>query len=515
MASLMHVCKWTEYGWIPISAEEARKVAAYSGLFMCALCHQYVTFANGQKNVPHFRHQSKEADKSCPERVFGNASSVGSYNLSDRSLPLRIVVTNVQYHFEIGFPCPPTSVIKNLRGDSIRINLKDQNSIPFQYRISDWFLDDGITWLSVGNTPSAGYVISSVYDACDNRLKFYWPSFVQGIDRWGAVFDATSGKILSQDADVQIEKNYYVLLQSPLTFVPKSVICCKIACNNETWPLYRIKGLDFSEETAKFFLRFGCRLTKTPLFIQQIWPIYIEDPYIIRHEKAKLWFYLQGDEIESKIYPNAPQKSFKCENGQVIQINTYDRQQIISVGRSKMMEYTYLWRDTLKQTTSIPVVSALTLKDEVISPGVANKLPEKGVLHILSSQYDGTISIFRSGIPVEKRPLKAGEPCEITSIRFETEICVKIGLDCVWSVAFHRTQGENNQSDFDLLKQLVKGTGPLRTVPHSLGALTTRLYSYPKVRQWLYRKIREGFMPESSYRLLQRWILKNNRQGEG
>ena len=48
MASLTHVCMWSDNGWKRITAEQAARlhpggtVSAHSGLFMCELCGQYV-----------------------------------------------------------------------------------------------------------------------------------------------------------------------------------------------------------------------------------------------------------------------------------------------------------------------------------------------------------------------------------------------------------------------------------------------------------------------------------------
>lgn len=73
MASLTHVCVWSKNGWERITPEEVARehsrggVSARSGIFMCSLCGQYVTFFNGRVQAPHFRHSSAEADKSCPE----------------------------------------------------------------------------------------------------------------------------------------------------------------------------------------------------------------------------------------------------------------------------------------------------------------------------------------------------------------------------------------------------------------------------------------------------------------
>lgn len=71
MASLTHVCVWSKNGWKRITPEEVARehsrggVSARSGIFMCSLCGQYVTFFNGRVQAPHFRHSSAEADKSC------------------------------------------------------------------------------------------------------------------------------------------------------------------------------------------------------------------------------------------------------------------------------------------------------------------------------------------------------------------------------------------------------------------------------------------------------------------
>ena len=54
MASLTHVCVWSKNGWNRITPEEVARehsrggVSARSGIFMCSLCGQYVTFFNGR-----------------------------------------------------------------------------------------------------------------------------------------------------------------------------------------------------------------------------------------------------------------------------------------------------------------------------------------------------------------------------------------------------------------------------------------------------------------------------------
>lgn len=62
MASLTHVCMWSDNGWKRITAEQAARlhpggtVSAHSGLFMCELCGQYVGLTKGGEKTRHFRH---------------------------------------------------------------------------------------------------------------------------------------------------------------------------------------------------------------------------------------------------------------------------------------------------------------------------------------------------------------------------------------------------------------------------------------------------------------------------
>ena len=77
MASLTHVCMWSDNGWKRITAEQAARlhpggtVSAHSGLFMCELCGQYVILTDGDIRIRYFKHSAYEISKDCPERTFG------------------------------------------------------------------------------------------------------------------------------------------------------------------------------------------------------------------------------------------------------------------------------------------------------------------------------------------------------------------------------------------------------------------------------------------------------------
>lgn len=64
MASLTHVCMWSDNGWKRITAEQAARlhpggtVSAHSGLFMCELCGQYVILTDGDIRIRYFKHSA-------------------------------------------------------------------------------------------------------------------------------------------------------------------------------------------------------------------------------------------------------------------------------------------------------------------------------------------------------------------------------------------------------------------------------------------------------------------------
>ena len=115
MASLTHVCMWSDNGWKRITAEQAARlhpggtVSAHSGLFMCELCGQYVILTDGDIRIRYFKHSAYEKSKDCPERTFGAGYSI-SYSSQEHDLPIRITsVSSSSFSFEISLIRAPIS----------------------------------------------------------------------------------------------------------------------------------------------------------------------------------------------------------------------------------------------------------------------------------------------------------------------------------------------------------------------------------------------------------------------
>ena len=130
MPSLTHVCMFYKRSWKRVTPEEAAEifpetVSAHGGLFMCELCGQYVSLTKEGKKIRHFRHRSREADKSCPERTFGSEQSIDFLERT-HSFPIRINPSNLS--LEIGLLSLPRSTLELL---------KDQKIEFAQFRSSD------------------------------------------------------------------------------------------------------------------------------------------------------------------------------------------------------------------------------------------------------------------------------------------------------------------------------------------------------------------------------------------
>ena len=165
----------------------------------------------------------------------------------------------------------------------------------------------------------------------------------------------------------------------------------------------------------------------------------------------------------------------------------------------------YVWREPLDQITSTPTVSVTDIEGRIVQPEIYGKLPLKGVLRI-QAPYDGSIAVKKSGRIVEKRRIKTDTLSEIGPIQFGCEVQVFQGLDCVWSIQFQKQTPLPDQEESLLLQKLQSSTGPQIAIPHAWGAIAERLEAYPRVKQWLYARIREGRMPESAYKELRCFI---------
>jgi len=493
---LRHVCEWTDHGWISITAAEAARkhpggtVSANSGLFKCDICGQYVGFSDGQVRDRYFYHSSSEQDKNCEDRTFASGS-IAVFNAKSYSLPIRLrIVSNDAFELQMGFfPLPPGT-----GGDVFRIEPAGNIGKPFAYNISR-LEESGLTYLSLGNRPATKYRIVLPGTPGPD----VWPEWVDGIPDTGALFDADTGKKLPPDADVQIRHTYYLLRRGGIgNHSDIDIECiCERRDGLSLWYIYKVTAEQLTKRADRFFNQYSCRLTENPVMLFPVWPVYVDAPYILRHSGNAMVFYLQGHKVEAKTFPEAKLRTFSCANSEdehILCLECHGRQQLLSSGRMRVLKYTYLWRDSLDKCSDAPEITVTPLEQWGIR---------------VEALFDGQIIFERRGRTIDKVFLKSGIPTEVR-IQRSCEVKIYQGLDLVW---FERYETRNTSSgDAGFVRRLEECSGPLRTIPHSIGAAAARMPDNPELKNWLRKKIRQGQMPESAYQMLIRHIMEKQNE---
>lgn len=522
MASLTHVCMWSDNGWKRITAEQAANlhpggtVSAHSGLFMCELCGQYVTLTDSAVQIRHFRHSAHEKSKNCPERIFGAGYSI-SYSSQEHDLPIRIVdVSTTSFRFEIGLIRAPIDSLS--RDFCIEIKPKGVSATPYVFT-KERLNYEGITYLPIGERPFEKYTLN-LKNGSDKLFEF-WPAEINGIDPEGTLFEKSSGKKLTYDADVQIEEEYYLLKRGYFYRRSYSNIRIREIAQKqfgwEPWTLYMVSASAFNEEAARFFLDFHCRLTDYPVSLQPVWPLFVEGDYIVKHSQDNMYMLVKGNVATVKTFPSAAvhQLNHKVSYPKLYEVHCSSRQQLISAGRTQALQYTYFWKEPLSQVGLSPEISVTDLSGSAIISGETNTLPHNKTL-LIKSTFDGELIIFNDSRIVEKRKIFADKPLELDGLSYGISVQVIIGLDVVWEIDFKKQQAVIINDEAEILNRISNTSGTFIPAPHSLQNILSSMGHYPQICQWIRKCIKEGCINEQSYRRLQNIYrgIKTNKRGD-
>lgn len=520
MASLTHVCIWSDNAWKRITAEEAAKlhpdgtVSAHSGLFMCELCGQYVSLTDGTVQTRHFRHSAYEKSKNCPERMLGGSVSF-SYDSQEHDLPIRITgISSTSFRFEVGLIRVPNSLISKDFYIEIKPNGESDTSYIFTKERLNY---DSITYLPIGEKPFKKYTLNLKNGS--DKLREFWPKDVKGIDPEGTLFEKTSGKKFTYDADVEIKKEYYLLKRG--SFYKRSYSSIRIQeiiqkqFSWEVWTLYVVSASAFCEEAARFFLDFHCRLTDYPVSLQPVWPLFVDGNYIVKHSQDSMYILVKGNVATVKTFPSAAvyQLTHNLTQERLYEVLCSSRQQLISAGRTQALQYTYFWKEPLNQVSLPPEILVTDLSGSEILPGRTNTLPHNKTL-LVKSTFDGELIISNKNYVLDKRKIFADKPLELDGLSYGVSVQIVIGLDVVWKIDFEKQQSIIANDEVEILKHISRVSGASISVPHSLRNILAAMSLYPQICQWIRKCIKEGTIKEQSYRRLQDAYRSISKQGD-
>lgn len=503
---LTHVCVWdSKIGYRRVTVEEACEMHPYgasarSGYFVCELCAQNVLLTAPGANIQHFRHDPASPNKECDERQVHFDPTYGRSlrSLNSHIMPLRLAVNGSSFSLELGFFYPPDH-----QAYCDRIKIANDSHQVYEY-FFERIEQIGTTYLSVGSIPSQVYGIE--YVNANAALKRYWSNKIQGVNVSGSFFDYSTGRILQSGGKAYAGNYYYLLQRHALFSCPADIEATEIArsqaSNFTTWYLYKIKIKKFSALSSKFFLKHAIFLTEKPTEFYPIWPPCIEDPYFIYHNSNEFYFFLCGDDAELKSFPAAA-KVTGTQDGKLYKLQTREKEQLVSFGKSGALGFSYLIKQPLGKAAPAPSVTIHDYAGNILDEDLYTKIPKSKLISI-SCQYDGKAIVLRNSKTLYIHKLSAGENLIIDGLSLGTEIHFYQGCDCVRTLHFRNSDADLDLYvlDDELAKKLQTCSDAAIPVTHAVASLYNKFIAYPQTKQWIYTALRRGEMPRSAYRIL-------------
>ena len=490
--SLNHVSMWMEKGWKHVTAEDVEKmypkgnISSRSGLFMCELCGQFVQYQGRTQYVTcYFKHSSHEEDKSCPERTGGTYKSL--LKSKAHGLPIKINIRSKQkascnFALQIGL-LPVPEAIWGKTGE-FRLCIRSGKASSGVVYSKERLIPQNITYLELEDDPAEKYIIE--VKPRNEELERYWPSEVSGIKEI-AVFDGKTGKKLPEDADVVAGRSYYVLSRGYMCNENGSSVFCREICVRNshliTWRLYEVTAKCFDENAAKFFLKIRCRLTANPVTMIPFWPPAVHTPYVIKHDASNMMLYIKGD-VETSTFPAKYVERTESGMAAFINVDVSGREQLLSVGRTRVLKYLYFWKEPFRDVPALPEIKVTNFDGRESESGILYDLPPKKTL-LFYPVVDGSIIIRENGKIIEKMALDAGKSLSIYDIHYGMEIEAFQGFDSVWMAAFRKKIRTAVDGKAKLLLQLKNAGGNYIEVPHSLAGILEKMDTDVEMKAWL------------------------------
>lgn len=510
---LTHVCVWdSKIGYRRVTIEEACErypygASARSGHFVCELCAQNVLLTAPGINIQHFRHDPATPNKECDERqaYFDPTYGRSLRSLNSHAMPLRITLTDTSFVLQLGFFYPPDS-----KAYCDRIKIAGDSHQIFEYSF-ERIEKIGTTYLNVGSIPSQVYRVE--YVNANSELKRFWPNKITGINTTGSFFDGRTGQILQSGGKAYSGNPYYLLQRYPLYSYHTDIEATEVARTQAnpftTWYLYKIRIKKFSAFSAKFFLKYAIFLTEKPTKFYPIWPAYVQDPYFIYHNSAEFYFYLCGDDAELKSYPAAA-NVLSTEGGRLYKLYTREREQLVSLGKSGALGFSYLIKRPLSKKALLPVITISDQSGNILSEECYTKLPKSKCISV-SCLYDGKAVFQRKGKTEYIYKLSAEQSLTIDRLSFDTDIHFYQGCDHIRSIHFVREKANIDVLALDaaLVKELNSWAGPMIPITHAVGSFSSKLTKYPQTQRWLRTALRCGKISRTALYLLRKTIQNN------
>lgn len=497
-----------------------RTVSAKERLLRCDFCGQYVTFAVGNKNVNHFRHNSNEDNKECEERTkynkdyYGSSRKILVTKVEKHNLPLKLIIkSSHQIELEIGMIPIPEELESKLYGSNITIDCLSTGLSPFQYSFVDRINNEFTTYLKVGSVPSEKYSIK-VSPSCDG-LDVYWPKEIEGIPVTGCLFNETSGKKIPFNANVRVGKRYLLLVgNKPINKANNSFYSdiniekvCESKSLDSRWYVYRVWANEPTQTNKEFFRLFNANLTDESLDVNQIWPACNRTSESICHYTNKLYFYTSGDNITIKSSPETHIEREKQDKNNLIIVETNRTSQMLVLWNNfEISDYKSLIYKEPKYSDENYSLKVTDENNNNIISGIYNRLPKNSILYV-DSEIDGKILVYNKNILCYKSEFKAGK-LQTPKLIFGNTLCIYQGMDCVCKISFEKNSLQNESTDYKyFIDRLNKCKGKEILIDHSFGSIIRYFNNNQLIKNWLIKIIHTGSIKEDALKIIKSFCL--------
>ena len=216
---------------------------------------------------------------------------------------------------------------------------------------------------------------------------------------------------------------------------------------------------------------------------------------------------MKGENAELKTFPitstSIAPLSDSVEQGKLYRIMASSREQLLSLGISGALGFSYLVKKELDHQAEMPVLSVTDSAGTSYDEAIYDQLP-KGKRLTIMAPFDGKAIVKKDGKILFVYRIAADQMIEIDQIAFGIQLELYQGCDFVRSIGFERKGDQHDSSQMDevLVTKLQNAGDVMVPIPHSIGASAQKLQNYPKTKLWLRKMIRAGEMPRQALRLL-------------
>lgn len=175
---------------------------------------------------------------------------------------------------------------------------------------------------------------------------------------------------------------------------------------------------------------------------------------------------------------------------------------MISAGRSKVLTFRYFYRRKMDETADIPPAEVRDGKGNRMEQTIYTRLPAQKIL-IISAPYDGKVRVRDGHRVLVYEDLKSGQAFSQKIDRLGVIVEILQGLDVVFKIEFKKKKQSSTRHEKRWIELLDHCSGDYIPFGRHIALATARLENMPKLRHWVMKCVKSGYIREDALRIIQ------------